>query len=204
MPPEQAPFRIFALSTVLALGRRKTNIPEENGSVSANPISPDVEFARKLIEHCCWEDERVWKLAIVPLSDEQFTREVGFGLGAIQRECAHIMNSEQTCLARIRGEPSPPPLISHFDRREMHARWREIHAAWSDFMDELDAELLLSECDFADGDSAVRLKVWQLLFDVVYQGAAHRSDIMRMVAEVHEPPAFDLSLMQFLSGVFRQ
>ncbi|MDE2637549.1 MAG: DinB family protein [Chloroflexota bacterium] len=171
--------------------------------MSANPIAPNVEFARKLIEHCCWEDERVWKLAIVPLSDAQFTREVGFGLGSIQLECARIMNTEQICLARIRGEP-PPPRKSQLDRRELRDQWREIHAAWSDFAEALDADLLLSDCMTADGRGAVTLKVWQLIFNVVYQGTAHRSDIMRMVAEVHEPPAFDLSLMQFLSGVFRQ
>ncbi len=164
----------------------------------------NVEFVRKLIEHCCWEDQRVWKLAIVPLSDEQFTREVGFGLGAIERECAHIMNSERICLAQLRGKSTSPPLVSQNDRRTMRAQWREIHAGWSDYTEELDADLLLSDCIIADGESAVTLKVWQLLFDVVYQGTTHRSDIMRMVAEVHEPPAFDLSLMQFLSGVFRQ
>ncbi len=172
--------------------------------MSANPIAPNVDFARKLIEHFCWEDERVWKLAIVPLSDEQFTREVGFGLGAIERECAHIMNTERICLARLRSERLPPPLISQNDRRAMRDQWREIHAAWSDFTEELDADLLLSDCGFTDGERAVALKAWQLIFDVVYQGTAHRSDIMRIAAEVHEPPAFDLSLMQFLSGVFRQ
>ncbi len=113
------------------------------------------------------------------------------------------MNTEQICLARIRGEP-PPPRKSQLDRRELRDQWREIHAAWSDFTEELDADLLLSDCMTADGSGAVTLKVWQLIFNVVYQGTAHRSDIMRMVAEVHEPPAFDLSLMQFLSGVFRQ
>lgn len=163
----------------------------------------NVEFARKLIEHFCWEDERVWQLAIAPLSDAQFIRAVGFGLGSIQGECAHIIDTERYCLACLRGETSPLPLGIHFDRRAMRAQWRELHAAWSDFKDKLDSELLLSECVFADGEGAVTLRAWQLIFNVVYQGTAHRSDIMRMVAEVHEPPAFDLSLMQFLSGVFR-
>ena len=169
--------------------------------MSANPVASNVEFARKLIEHCCWEDERVWTLAIVPLTDEQFTREVGFGLGTIQRECAHIMDTERICLARIRGEASPPPSKSLLGRRALFAQWREVHTAWHDLIAELDADRLLSDCAFADGAG---LKVWQLLFDVVYQGTAHRSDIMRMVAEVHEATVFDLSLMQFLSGVFRQ
>ena len=83
-------------------------------------------------------------------------------------------------------------------------QWEAIHAGWSQLASELDAALFFSDCAFADGDRAVTLKVWQLIFDVIYQGSTHRSDIMRMVAEVHEPPAFDLSLMQFLTGVFRQ
>lgn len=174
--------------------------------MSAEPIAPNVDFARKLIAHCCWEDERVWKLAIVPLSDEQFSRDVGIGLGSIQRECAHIINAEQIGLARIRGDPSARPLNNGLDRRAMRNQWREIHRSWADFANELDADLLFSDCAFvdSDGESAVTLKAWQLIFDVIYQGTAHRSDIMRMVAEVHEPPSFDLSLMQYLSGVFRQ
>ena len=172
--------------------------------MSANPIVQNVDFARKLIDHCCWEDERVWKLAIAPLSDAQFTRAVELGLGSIQCECAHIMNIERMRLARIRGESPSPAHYRRLDRESMRAQWREIHAAWSDFTNELDAELLVTDCVIAAGESAVTLRAWQLIFDVIYQGATHRSDIMRMVAEVHEPPAFDLSLMQFLSGVFRQ
>ncbi len=166
----------------------------------------NLEFARKLIEHCCWEDERVWQLAIVPLSAAQFAQEVGFGLGSIQRECAHIMETERLCLQRIRGQSSPESLISELPhpRRAMRARWRAIHADWTRYMGELNAELFFSDCSFDDGGREATLTAWQLIFDVIYQGTVHRADIMRMVAEVHEPPQFDLSLMQFLSGVFRQ
>ena len=86
----------------------------------------------------------------------------------------------------------------------MLARWRAIHADWSAFVGELDADGFFADCAFTDGDRVVKLKAWQLIFDVIYQGTTHRSDIMRIVAEVHETPQFDLSLMQFLSGVFRQ
>jgi uncharacterized damage-inducible protein DinB len=173
----------------------------------SNPTdSPNLEFARKLIEHCCWEDERVWELAIVPLSDEQFVQATPFGLGSIQRECLHIMYIESSCLRRIRGDSSVAgPIRRNLeDRAAMHRRWSAIHAAWVQFMSGLDAELFFSDCTFADGDRDVRLKIWQLIFDVIYQSSTHRSDILRMVAEAHEAPEFDLSLMQFLSGVFRQ
>lgn len=165
----------------------------------------DLDFARKLIDHCCWEDERVWALAVAPLTDEQFGREVGFGLGSIQRECAHIMETEWTHLRRLRGDSLT---LSHTldlpqDRAAMRARWRAIHADWAAYMGELEVDLFFADCTFNDGDRAFKLKAWQLIFDVIYQGTSHRSDIMRIAAEVHETPQFDLSLMQFLSGVFR-
>ena len=159
----------------------------------------DLDFARKLIAHCCWEDERVWRLAIAPLTDEQFAREVPFGLGSIQRECAHIMKNEWSSLRRLRGETSPI-WESPLDRAAMLARWRAIHADWAAYMGELDADDFFADCAFTVTGRAVTLKAWQLIFDVIYQGTAHRSDIMRMAAEVHETPQFDLSLMQFLSG----
>ena len=174
--------------------------------MSSSTGLPNLDFARKLIEHCCWEDERVWKLAIAPLTDEQIARPVGFGLGSIQRERDHIIETEWMNLQRLRGEPSldasnreSPP-----DREALRARWRAIHADWMAFMGALDAERFFAECAFHDGERDVRLKAWQLIFEVIYQGTTHRSDIMRMVAEVHEAPQFDLSLMQFLSGVLRQ
>lgn len=170
------------------------------------PGSANLEFARKLIEHCCWEDARVWQQAIAPLTDAQFTREVSFGLGSIQRECAHIMAAERTTLQRIRGDAAAERHSGEWtlDRAALWARWRAIHSDWARFMGELDDERFFSDCAFDAGDRELKLKVWQLIFDVIYQGTAHRADIMRMVAEVDEAPQFDLSLMQFLSGVFRQ
>jgi len=174
--------------------------------VSQEAVTADLDFARKLIRHNCWEDARVWRLAIAPLSDAQFVQATPFGLGTIQRECWRLMESQSTCLQRIGGRSfdGAPALPDSADRKKMQRQWEAIHAGWSQLASELDAALFFSDCTFADGDRDVTLKVWQLIFDVIYQGSTHRSDIMRMVAEVHEPPAFDLSLMQYLTGVFRQ
>jgi len=174
--------------------------------VNLPPGRANLDFARKLIQHCCWEDARVWKLAIVPLSDEQFSREVGFGLGSIRRECAYIMETERTNLRRILDDAAPEHLSgeSATDRAAMHRQWRAIHAEWAQLMGELDGEQFFADRALGEGERGAKLKVWQLVFDVVYQGTSHRSDILRMAAEVNEAPQFDLSLMQFLSGVFRK
>ena len=166
----------------------------------------NLDFARKLIEHFCWEDARVWRLAIAPLTDEQFSRQVSFGMGSIRRECIHIMETERAHLRRIRGGSIPENLKGGIprDRVAMFNQWRAIHAGWSQLAGELDADLFFSDCAVGEDERGAKLKVWQLIFDVVYQGTSHRADIMRMVAEVAEAPQFDLSLMQFLSGVFRR
>ena len=170
------------------------------------PGAPNLDFARKLIEHSCWEDERVWKLAIAPLTDGQFNQEVGFGLGSIRRQCAHIMETQSTGLRRIRGHGPVMDAASRgaSDRAKMRERWGAIHAGWLQLASELEAALFFADRSYRDDRGEANLKVWEMIMDVVYQGSAHRSDIMRMVAEVHEAPAFDLSLMQFLTGVFRQ
>lgn len=166
----------------------------------------DINFARKLLEHSFWEDERVWNLAIAPLSDEQFARETRFGLGSIQRACLHIIETESLCLRRIGGGALDASPLGN-DQREraaIHKAWRAIHLAWKPVIGALDADAFFADCAFQADDRIVELKTWQLIVDLVYQGTAHRADIMRMAAEVHEAPAFDLSLMQYLSGVFRR
>lgn len=112
------------------------------------------------------------------------------------------MESEWTNLRRLCGEPLPVGELP-LNREAMFSQWRAIHADWAAYMGRLEADLFFADCAFNDGDRAVKLKTWQLIFDVIYQGTSHRSDIMRIAAEVHETPQFDLSLMQFLSGVFR-
>jgi len=174
--------------------------------VSLEAGRANLDFARKLIQHNCWEDARVWRLAIAPLTDAQFNQEVRFGLGSIQRECRHILENEGTCLQRIRGSSpdAAPAMPVSADRAKLQMQWEAIHAGWTQLASELDAALFFSDCAPAADGSADKLKVWQLIMDVIYQGSTHRSDIMRMVAEVHEPPTFDLSLMQYLTGVFRK
>ena len=116
------------------------------------------------------------------------------------------METEWTILRRILGAASPEHLNgeSLTDRAAMHRQWRAIHAEWARLMGELDEELFFADRALGEGEQGVKLNVWQLIFDVVYQGTSHRADIMRMAAEVNEAPQFDLSLMQFLSGVFRK
>ena len=174
--------------------------------MSLSPGASNFDFLRKLIEHNCWEDERVWRLALAPLSDAQFAQATPFGLGSIHRECIHIIETQRICLRSIRGEAPQPAQEApgFFDRAALFSQWRALHAGWSELVSKLDAALLSSDCQYPLAGGSGKLKAWRLIVDVVYQGSSHRSNIMRMVAAVHQPPEFDLSLMQYLTGVFRE
>ena len=174
--------------------------------MSQTASSANLEFARQLLEHSFWEDERVWRLAIAPLSDEQFTREVGFGMGSMQRLCLRLMEAQSLCLRRIVGDSHlhAPSGETRHDRTAIWTRWRAIHEDWAACLSEPDDDRFFRDCALNDGPGGVTLKAWQLMLDLVYHGAAQRADMMRVAAEVHEPPDFDLSLMQYLTGVFRQ
>ena len=177
-----------------------------SATVSLSPGTANLDFLRKLIEHNCWEGERVWRLALAPLTAAQFVQDVGFGSGSIQRECWRIIETERICLRSIRGEApeAAREMPGSLDRALMRQEWRALHAEWSRLASELDATLLFSDCEYPDDGGAAKVKCWQLIIDVIYQGSTRRSNIMRMVAAVHEPAEFDLSLMQYLTGVFRQ
>lgn len=165
----------------------------------------NVDFARKLIRFNVWENQRVWDLAIAPLTEDQFLREVAFLRGSVQSECQQIIDTESVCLQGILGAAPVPgeSLEERADRAAIAARWMSLRQAWTAFADELDGELFFSrrEVDI-DGDRR-EMQVWQLVFHVLYHSTSRRSQILRLVAEVSQPAAFDLSLLQHLTGLLR-
>lgn len=166
----------------------------------------NVDFARKLIRFNVWENQRVWDLAIAPLTEEQFLREVKFLGGSVQSECQRIIDTESVYLQRILGA-SPvigEPVEDRADRAAIAASWLSLRRAWSKFADELDGDQFFSRCEFETDGGRREMQVWQLVFHVLYQGTSRRSQILRLVAEVNQPAEFDLSLLQHLTGLLRE
>ena len=165
----------------------------------------NVDFARKLIRFNCWENKRVWDLVVTPLTDEQFLREVKFLRGSVQSECHRIVSTETVTLQRILGTSRVTGLSDEdrADRATIAARWMSLRQAWTEYARDLEEDQLFSRCEFESDGSLHTLAVWQLIFHVLYQGTSRRSQIMRLVAEVDQPAAFDLSLLQHLTGLLR-
>lgn len=166
----------------------------------------DVDFALKLIEFNFWENQRVWDLAIAPLTDDQFTQEFSFLQGSVQGECQQIMNTESVYLQRIRGASgvAGASIDDTTNRKAIAAGWTSVRLAWTDFADELDENQFFTSCEFESDGIPCSMVVWQMIFHVLYHGTSRRSNILRLVAEVDQPVEFDLSLLQHLTGLLRQ
>ncbi len=170
----------------------------------STPFSAD--FAKQIIEFNFWENRRVWDEAILPLTDAQFTTDTGYSWGTIQRECVHIMNGEWGWLQRIHSTPQPRDRFAfedYVDRQIIRQQWDEIQAAWQQLSAQLDTDYFFSECEFEFRGKQVSMPRWKPIFHVMSHGTLHRTEILHMVAEVHEPIDFDLSMMQYLTGAFR-
>ncbi len=165
----------------------------------------NVDFARKLIQFNVWENQRVWDLAIAPLTEEQFLREVAFLGGSVQSECQRIINTESVYLQRILGtSPATGKSVEdRADRAAIAASWLSLRRSWTKFAGELDEDQFFSRHEFETDGNRHTVEVWQLIFHVLYQGTSRRSRILRLVAEVNQPAEFDLSLLQHLTGLLR-
>lgn len=166
---------------------------------------PNVDFAKKLIEFNFWEHRRVWDNAIMPLTDAQFLQDTGYSWGSIQRECIHIMNGEQGWLERIQGITPTEKLEfeDYTERQTLRQKWDEIQQTWETFAAELDAEKFFAPVTFEFRGKQTQIERSLLVLHVMNHGIIHRTEILRMVADVHQPADFDLSMMQYLTGAFR-
>lgn len=165
----------------------------------------NVDFVRELIGFNFWENQRVWDLAIAPLTEEQFLREVKFLRASVHSETQRLIETESVYLQRIHGasQVTGAWVEDSTDRAAIAARWASVRGAWAGFAQELDGDKFYSICEFEAAGGAREMQVWQLVFHVLYHGTARRSRILRLVAEVSQPIEFDLSLLQHLTGLLR-
>lgn len=166
----------------------------------------NVDFASQLMTFNYWENRRVWDHAIIPLTAAQFMQDTGYSWGTVQRECVHIMDGEWGWLQRIRRVAQPEKLgfDDLIDRQTIRNKWDAIQGEWDVFMQALTPEIFFKSCTFQFRGKPIDMPTGNVIFHVVNHGTTHRSEILRMVADVHQPADFDLSMMQYMTGAFRE
>jgi uncharacterized damage-inducible protein DinB len=139
---------------------------------------------RYLYDYHFAENRKLWDTYIVSLSDEQFTREVGYSHGSIRNQMIHLMDVDEAWFSDLRGVVAPednePAKLQ--DRKSLRARWDRIEPDMRNYLAELRDDMLF-EKPFGGGEDK-DLILWQVLLHVVNHGTDHRAQTLRLLNDL--------------------
>jgi uncharacterized damage-inducible protein DinB len=130
------------------------------------------------------ENRNLWDTYVMPLSDEQFTRDVGYSHGSVRNQIVHLMSVDDTWFSGLCGVEIPERLdpADFDDRKAIRARWDSVEQSMRDYLAALQDEMLF-ERPFAEGEDK-DLILWQVLLHVVNHGTDHRAQILRLLNDL--------------------
>ena len=159
----------------------------------------NLQDTRNLISFHYWARNRVLD-AVEPLSQDQFTRELGGSFGSVRNTLVHTFSAEYVWLMRWKGEvptgmlgPEGFPDVSAL----RHA-WTDHEAKLRGFFDPLDEEgvqQVMRYKTLAGPESSARL--WQMLQHVVNHGSYHRGQVTTLLQQLGAAPPKAMDLIAF-------
>jgi uncharacterized damage-inducible protein DinB len=152
-----------------------------------------------LIDYNYWARDRLLD-AVVPLSPEQFTRDMGSSFRSVRDTLAHMHAAEWIWYRRWIGEaPAGLPPADRFpDLASVITAWREMEAQIREYFSPLDDRALERVIEYkspAGVQSASML--WQMLQHVVNHQSYHRGQVTTMLRQMGAPPPKAMDLMAF-------
>lgn len=151
----------------------------------------NLEDFRLLYDFNSWANHRVLD-ACAPLSDEQFTRNLGSSFPSVRDTLFHICGAEWIWLERWHGRsPSAIPTAADYPNLEaVRRRWAEVERDLRDYVASLtpdDLGRILSFKTLAGAPYSQPL--WQCLQHLANHGSYHRGQITTMLRQLGVKPA---------------
>jgi uncharacterized damage-inducible protein DinB len=130
------------------------------------------------------ENRNTWDAYIAPLTEEQFTRDVGYSHGSIRNQVVHLMSVDDTWFSSLRGValPDSPDPAALADRAHIRAHWDAVEHRMRDYLAALRDDVLF-EKPFAEGEDK-DLILWQVLIHVANHGTDHRAQLLRSLNDM--------------------
>ena len=144
----------------------------------------DANAFRHLYGYHFAENRSIWDKYIVPLSDEQFTRKMGYSHESVCDQILHVMSADNTWFCEMRGlDIQKPFALEDFDdRQSIRTRWDAVEQEMRDYLAGLKDETLLTK-PFPPGEDE-NLTVWQVLLHVANHGTDHRAQLLRFLNDL--------------------
>ncbi len=150
---------------------------------------PSADVVRTLYDYNYWAHRKVWE-CVTQLTDEQFTRDLGWSHGSVRGQVVHTMGAEWIWFERLRGEWPRAVLnpADHPTRADVRARWDQIETEARAYLATLDDAQLLQTVHYKTtrGDPKENV-LWHILLHVVNHGTDHRAQTMAMLNRLGAP-----------------
>lgn len=129
------------------------------------------------------ENRKIWDRYIIPLSDEQFTKEMDYAQGSIRDEVLHLIDVDEAWFSDLRSAEFLPPLDDEDmnDRAIIRERWDEVEQMVRGYLAGLEDDMLTEKPLQGEDEN---LLLWQVLLHVVNHGTDHRAQLLRFLHDL--------------------
>jgi uncharacterized damage-inducible protein DinB len=147
-------------------------------------VTPDLLLF--LFQYNLWADLRTLD-ACAPLTNEQFTRNLGSSFGSVRDTLAHLYGAEWVWYERFQGRSpsSLPPGSTFSDLASVRAKLEEIDRYYIDYVSTLttdDLQRILRYRSFAGDEFSNPL--WQSLHQLTNHGSYHRGQVVTLLRQL--------------------
>jgi len=159
----------------------------------------NLQDTQNLIAFHYWARNRILD-AVEPLSQEQFTRELGGSFGSVRNTLVHTFSAERVWLTRWKRE-SPMGMLGPEgfpDLAALRRAWADHEAKLRGFFDPLDEQgiqQVLPYKTLTGLDSSARL--WQMLQHVVNHGSYHRGQVTTLLRQLGAAPPKGMDMIAY-------
>jgi uncharacterized damage-inducible protein DinB len=130
------------------------------------------------------ENRNIWDTYITPLSQEQFTQNVGYSHGSVRNQIIHLISVDDTWFSALRGVEVPKSLnpANFPDRNIIREHWDSVEQSMRAYLVQLHDGMLF-EKPFVEGEDK-DLILWQVLLHAVNHGTDHRAQLLRLLNDL--------------------
>ena len=130
------------------------------------------------------ENRHIWDDYVVPLPQEQFTKEISYSHGSVRNQIVHLMRTDDAWFSGLRGVELPEGYnpADFEDRMVLRAQWDKVEQNMRDYLANLQDDMLIGK-PFPDGEDE-ELILWQVLLHVANHGTDHRAQILRLLNDL--------------------
>ena len=132
-----------------------------------------------------WAHHKLWD-SLMRISDDDFIREVNYGIGSLHKQVVHTMWAEALWLRRIKGQERINWTRDDYPTCEaVIERWKLVEQDYQNYLEDINQPELDREIDVYSQayKQSYTHSIAEILIHVVNHGTDHRAQILRLIGD---------------------